>query len=234
MPLKLPMWGITLMPPKTPSRLFHWLTKPSQSPLEPGECLAELEGIAFLRRWAGCPNQEAWDTCEEPFIMFQAVATTNNPNAARLLGHAVLTYRDAVTGTLADVDPMEYPDAKLYCGYLASIQAGTQIGATALMVMKAHQILAPENVASQAMCRWLRVYLPAAPFAFEGFEGVEHDNLLSHLARCDLDQGERRWVEGLIARLQMTGTLNKNQRAKVETLLRLHMGWDFDHATGGA
>lgn len=222
------MLVIGFMPPKTPTRLFRWMTDPRRAPMEPIHCLAELEGIAFLRRMDGCPNQAAWDTCEEPFAMFTAVAITNNPDATRLLGHAVLTYRDAVVATLGIVDPMDYPEADLYRNYLATIKGDIGIGGTTLMVLRGHQVLADADTANRALCRWLRLYLPAAPYAFEGFDGVGDDVLLSKLGRCDLDVGERRWVDGLIAKYKLVGKLTEGQRGKVGTLLRLHVGWDFD------
>lgn len=181
--------------------------------------LAEMEGRAFLLRWARAVDQEAWDACSSADAMFRAVGAVRCTGAVRAIAHAITRFREMV---LDCTEPA-----------LAAVVETTtpteSIGETALRLMSALAQVVDAEVAEDALCEMVRRYLPVAPFGFAGMDRFTDGQVLDLAAEAELTASERVWVAGLRDRLYLAGCLTRSQREKVDLLVRRCMAWVTDH-----
>jgi len=212
-----------VMPPPSVSLILHRLTGTNPTRHQATRYLADLEGIAFLRRCEAQGDQVAWDHCGDHLMLLGAIGTTRCSAAVRVLGHAVKRYRELTLRGLTDADPMEYTDALLHRDYLLSHTPTDNIMGTVRKLLDAAALISDD--ASRDFCEVVRLYLPSAPFGFGGFDHVGDIEALDLLGKCHLTPGEAAWVNGISMRLTSYGKITGTQREQIETLLRLHGGW---------
>ena len=182
--------------------------------------LLELEGLAFQLRWDGNADQAAWDDCLDPERMMGSVANTANLHAARLVGHAVTSYRRETRELLQGLDPVDYPDIAAWLRYLTMMTEGCgSIRKMAKATLFAREQVDPDAPAALARC--VRRCLPVAPPDFSRWpypDGL----LVQRLEECGprLQGKERGFVDGLRYKVSKGMVLDDRQRATAEALLR--------------